>query len=438
MNDTDNLNPQEAAFIANNCYFTLKGWIDAMPVAGVESRARVKDAVLGSGRTTQTFGGAPANTSLQQTGLAGADLKRVFAGTTGMGVNTGFGYILKFTRGGSKHVIIATRGTRAEIGAADLLTDLYAARTGFGDYGTVHKGFKVTFDSVMANIARDVRMVMDADVVHCVGHSLGGAVATLVAAHFAGQGKAVRLYTFGSPRVGAYGAYLAMQGRIGKDNIYRVAHDLDPISLIGPYPYIHVNPSFRDPNNMTLYSPTGKLLSVANHNMLEYIASVSGPAGFNTWAAVRAKTGRVDHDNSTLGRWLLHDPASAGWMRKASAYTLGLLLKLFADELRKTSAELIDAVTAVDLVAQMAMRGLQQLESMAPGMFKVLSLFAQWAGDIVGSAAQMSMRVIRKILETMMATLVPMAALAAMQISRDLVPMPILLAGASALTGIQI
>jgi hypothetical protein len=40
----------------------------------------------------------------------------VFAGTTGLGVNTGFGYILKFTRGGSKHVIIATRGTRAEIG----------------------------------------------------------------------------------------------------------------------------------------------------------------------------------------------------------------------------------------------------------------------------------------------------------------------------------
>jgi pimeloyl-ACP methyl ester carboxylesterase len=438
MSSPDALSPREAAYIANNSYFTLKGWIDAQPVVGMETRARVKDAVLGSGRSTQTFGGAPANTSLKQTSLAGADLRRVFAGTTGMGTNTGFGYILRFDRGGSKHVIIATRGTRAEIGAADLLTDLYAARTGFGDYGQVHKGFKLTFDSVMANIVRDVKMVMDADVVHCVGHSLGGAVATLVAAHFSAQGKAVRLYTFGSPRVGAYDTYLAMHRRIGKENIYRVAHDLDPISLIGPYPYIHVNPSFQDPNNMTLYSPTGKLLSVANHNMLEYVNSVSGPDGFGTWEAVRAMTGRVDHDNSVLGRWLLHDPASAGWLRKASAYTLGLLLKLFADELRKTSAELISAVTAIDLVAQMAMRGLHQLEAMAPGLFKVLSLFAQWAGDVVGSAAQMSMRVIRRILETMMATITPMAVLAAMQVSQGLIAMPLALAGASALVGVQI
>lgn len=435
---TDILSPREAAYIANNCYFSLKGWIDEKPVVGVESKARLKDAVLGSGRSTQTFGGAPANTSLKQTSLAGADLRRVFSGTTGMGVNTGFGYLLGFNRGNSKHVVVATRGTRTEIGAADLLTDLYAARTGFGDYGQVHKGFKVTFDSVLANIGRDEKRVMDADVVHCVGHSLGGAVATLVAAHFAAMGKTVRLYTFGSPRVGAYDTYLAMHRRIGKENIYRVAHDLDPITLIGPYPYIHVNPSFKDENNMTLYSPTGKLLSVANHNMLEYVNSVSGPDGFGTWEAVRALTGRVDHDNSVLGRWLLHDPASAGWMRKATAYTLGLLLKLFANELRKTSAQLIDAVTAVDLVAQMAMRGLEQLEAMAPGMFKVLSLFAQWAGDTIGTAAQVSMRVIRKILETMMATITPMAVLAAMQATHHLSPMPLVIAGASALTGLQI
>lgn len=45
----DVLTPQEAAYIATNCYFTLKDWINAAPVAGVETRANVHNRVLGSG-----------------------------------------------------------------------------------------------------------------------------------------------------------------------------------------------------------------------------------------------------------------------------------------------------------------------------------------------------------------------------------------------------
>src|SRR5437763_921685 len=82
---------------------------------------------------------------------------------------------------GSKHVIVATRGTRAEHSKADIFTDLRGSLTSFGGFGQVHHGFKNTFDSVKAGLVRDDRRIMDADVVHCVGHSLGGAVATLVA-----------------------------------------------------------------------------------------------------------------------------------------------------------------------------------------------------------------------------------------------------------------
>ena len=69
-------------------------------------------------------------------------------------------------------------------------TDLRGAMTPFGDFGPVHKGFKRTFDSILPQLDKESdRVITNADVVHCVGHSLGGAVATLVAAHYRQRGK---------------------------------------------------------------------------------------------------------------------------------------------------------------------------------------------------------------------------------------------------------
>lgn len=431
VNDT--LTPREAACIANNSYFTLEGWIKATPSIGVEQWPVVKDAVLGSGASTQTYNGAPANTSLRQTGLKDANLQRVFTATTGAGTRTGFGYVLRFTQGGRKHVVIATRGTRAEIGPADLLTDAYAALTGFGDYGVVHKGFMNTFTSVMAGLARDSKLILDADVVHCVGHSLGGAVATLVAAHYRTVGQTVKLYTFGSPRVGAYGAYAAMQQRIGKENIFRVSHDLDPISLVGPFPYIHVNPAFTDENNMTLVSPTGKLLSVANHNMLEYLNSVGSSA--DSWQYVRAQTGRVDHDNTVLGRWLLHNEADRTWLRRGAAYALGLLLKLFANEMKASANAAVLSLTAIDMMAELIASGMARIQAISPQVFGLMRDFAQFAGVAMKAGAEFTVAIIRRILQTMLSTLMPIARTAAIQAGRGLLPLPLVIAGASALAG---
>ena len=290
----DTLNPLEASYIATNAYFALKDWINLKPVAGVESRANIRDRVLGPGSAGIVDPKQP-NPTLQGTALAKAKLGTVYSATTGFGTESGFGYLLKFRDGSRRHTIIATRGTRPELGAADLLTDARGAMTAFPGYGPVHKGFRTTYDSAMVNLARDHRLLMESDVVHCVGHSLGGAVATLIAAHYAGLGKAVKLYTFGSPRVGAGGTFAAMHKTIGKDNIFRVAHDLDPISLIGPFPFIHVNPSPSDPNNFTIPSPTGSLFSTENHDMNRYIRSTGGEdAGWDYLRSLRELCDRQD------------------------------------------------------------------------------------------------------------------------------------------------
>lgn len=104
--------------------------------------------------------------------------------------------------------------------------------------------------------------------------------------------------------MGAFGTFAAFHDSIKKENIFRVAHDLDPIPLLGTYPYTHVNPSPRDPNNFTLPSPSGELFSTANHDMNLYITSVGAGEG-TTSDTVRGFSQKTDNDNAVLAKWLL-------------------------------------------------------------------------------------------------------------------------------------
>jgi pimeloyl-ACP methyl ester carboxylesterase len=269
---------------------------------------------------------------------------------------------------------------------------------------------------------------MKADVVHCVGHSLGGAVATLIAAHYAAAGKSVKLYTFGSPRVGAMGSHIALERCIGKENIYRVAHDLDPISLIGPFPYIHVNGGFTDDNNMTLPSPTGSLLSTSNHDMAMYIDSVGGPDV--SWETVRGFSSRLAHNDSVLARWLLHSDNNPGWVQYASAKTLTILFRLFRYVLRTMSTSLILGLTALDLLAEILMKGLYRAKELGEQIVTLLGYAATWAGIKVASGANFSAEIIRLILGKMMATLRQLSVLAMASAAREIVPLPLLLGSA--------
>lgn len=427
MPENDCLTPTEASYIATNAYFTLKDWITGQPTAGIETRANVQNRVLGPGNAGVVKPGQ-ANSSLQDTALGGSDLGKIFSGSTGFGTSSGFGYLLQFKQGKRRHVVVATRGTRPELGAADLLTDARAGMAGFGGFGPVHKGFRATFDTCLASIGADDRLIMDADVVHCVGHSLGGAVATLIAAHYSARKKLVKLYTFGSPRVGAFGTYAAFHESIKKENIFRVAHDLDPISLVGPYPYTHVNPSPRDPNNFTLPSPSGELFSTANHDMNLYITSVGAGEG-TSWATVRGFAAKTDHDNAVLAKWLLHPSGNPGWVQYASAKTLGILFKLFSHVLKGISTSLILGLSAVDLLAEMLLSGMTRAAALAGQIYTLLRHAATWAGITLAQGADFTAQIIRRLLDAMLGKLQQIGAVALAVGSRGLVPLPLIIAG---------
>ena len=431
MPENGTLTPREASYIATNAYFALKDWVTEKPVVGIESRATVQNRVLGPGDIGKINPKNP-NPTLQGTGLATGKLGPLLSASTGFGAVSGFGYTLGFEDGGRRHSIVAFRGTRPELaGNPDLLTDARGSLTAFGDYGLVHKGFQTTFASALPGLTGEDRSIMAAEVVHCVGHSLGGAVATLAAAHYAARGKVVKLYTFGSPRVGAITSYGTFQKKIGKDSIYRVAHDLDPISLIGPFPFVHVNPSPSDPNNFTLRSPTGALFSTQNHDMNQYIASVTRKEP--GWDDLRRLAAQTDHDNCVLAKWLLHEDNDPGWVQYASAKTLGILFKLFNHVLKGISTSLILGLSAIDLLAEVLVNGLYKLKALGDQVLRLLGYAAEWAGIKIAAGADFTARIIGLILNKMLAALRALALDALNHPTRYLLPVPLAIA-ASAIT----
>lgn len=105
--------------------------------------------------------------------------------------------------------IIAFRGTEPNRWN-DVVTDLKAWKTPLAeDWGSVHSGFKAAFDSIAPVMRAKVDEYGRAKLaIWITGHSLGGGLATLMAADLlrrkeAGEDFDVRgVYTFGSPRVG--------------------------------------------------------------------------------------------------------------------------------------------------------------------------------------------------------------------------------------------
>ncbi|MBK1850300.1 lipase family protein [Marinobacter sp. 1-4A] len=138
------------------------------------------------------------------------------------------------------HHVIAVRGTKT---TADWLTNgNFGLSTSVGG-ASVHAGFNKTFESMEPALERLLSPAMATGRVeglHCVGHSLGGALASLTADWVKYRfRKPVKLYTFGAPRVGMLGYATAASNRI--EGIHRCVHGADPVPHVPLWPFIHAH-----------------------------------------------------------------------------------------------------------------------------------------------------------------------------------------------------
>ena len=210
---------------------------------------------------------------------------------------TAFGFALLGTGRFKGHVFLLFRGTQY---LADWLTNfnIGVSRSRYGN--PAHDGFNTAFKSIEPQLSQFMESVRASNIhsVHCIGHSLGGALATLCSewVHSA-FGIAPYLYTYGSPRVGLIGFAAMCTQKIGCDRIFRVYHKTDVVPCIPLWPFIHTPNIGKD-----YYLPSpGFLVGAEYHSMKHYITSVRG----KEWNALGRQPERKSDED--IAKWLKTD-----------------------------------------------------------------------------------------------------------------------------------
>lgn len=274
-----------------------------------------------------------------------------FNGTSGgnfLRAKSGFGYIASGVGTRQNEVLIAIRGT---VTAYDWVTDaMQSVKIGPSGY-PVHAGFETTFESFQSALRDFLGSNSKPTTVHVVGHSLGGALATLTADYLTQQHIHARLYTFGCPRTGFESFSRNLTRKMGAENIFRVHHSADPVTMVPIFPFIHA--PLNDDGYMLPWE--GAPVSFGAHKMGNYINSI----GDSTWTAM--KRAPVPGTWGQVENWLDAASKQGNVVKMYSAKTLWMIMKSMEWILDMIGygigLELLGAVTVVDMIAKVLYQG---------------------------------------------------------------------------------
>ncbi|MGB5937838.1 MAG: lipase family protein [Rhodanobacter sp.] len=363
------LSPGEAAEVANSAY-ALRLSADMLDAATAAPRARGAFDLLGGARLTGV------------TGLGAAALQQ----------RTGFGYVAfgKGVRQGE--CLVSVRGT-FKTSACDWITNARMAGVRGPSGFPVHAGFWAAAQSLLPQVRRELRSRRDVSIIHVVGHSLGGAIATLMADSLGDTGCGLKLYTFGAPRSGAelHAEYLT--DKLGAGNIHRAWHDTDPVPMVPIFPYSHV--PCRSPGH-AMKGP-GQRVNVDAHLMPEYMRSV----GESTWASLpvlQPKLGSLESAEA----WLAQAADSGGASILLSATALRLVLSALDWILKQlgnaAGLTLFGGATIIDSLARLLYSGALQSIRLA-GMIRNLMLAAmRFMGRVASASVSITVDFVQYVL----------------------------------------
>lgn len=132
-------------------------------------------------------------------------------------------------------MIVAFRGTEPTH-LRDLLADAKFNKVR-GPWGVVHRGFLHAFELVKRDLFEGIHRLRDKthpQSIWCTGHSLGGALAVVAAAHLLMEGHTVNgLYTFGQPRVGDE-MFATESARRLVGQYFRFVNNNDTVTRVAP------------------------------------------------------------------------------------------------------------------------------------------------------------------------------------------------------------
>ncbi|MEW5756922.1 MAG: lipase family protein [Pseudomonadota bacterium] len=254
------------------------------------------------------------------------------------------------------------RGTTMANGGADILTD---ARIGIRSSaaGPVHIGFSHCFKSMLPEIRTFLAAhVNGKKTVHCIGHSLGGAIASLAADWVARNTiHTAKLYTFGAPRVGTEWFAKSTTSAIGRENIHRVYHRTDPVPMVPLYPFMHA-PYGQEGHYVFSAEP---LTSGEAHKMAKYTKSMEAM----TWGNLSGVPENPYTIESAIESWLKSrspvDTRSATFWRWVDSALIYVLKKVAMTAMVSLQGAFLSTFTIADKIAYILAKGIHLAEKVS-------------------------------------------------------------------------
>jgi len=289
-------------------------------------------------------------------------------------------------------------GIKGTASLYDALTDMNAgvrsSHTGF----PVHQGFYSAFDSILFELRQFLSGLQGVSVVHCVGHSLGGAIATLAADWTKANSaiSTVKLYTFGSPRVGLENFAAKCTSRVVSENIFRVYHRTDPVPMVPTWPFYHVS---NTDNGYLIDSPVSGV-PWKYHFMEHYIKSTSS---LSSWISI-ASNRPASMMDSAVESWLKKDSFGEGvasvmeMLNAAFVYVIKKVINL-AGIVIVTGAGA--TLTLMDRMAMFMAKAAKVSKDLSVWVFYLVRKMASLIGIKIKEDVDLTVAFIRKIFMSM-------------------------------------
>jgi triacylglycerol lipase len=319
---------------------------------------------------------------------------------------TNFGYVAAGIGNYENEAVVVCRGTDI---AADWCTDANIGATSGPSTGAVHAGFMSTF-STFSHELDGFFAKRKATTIHCVGHSLGGALAGLTAAHCAqrGYGKP-ELYTFGAPRIGLSAFAEDLTNKLTSARIHRVSNVADPVPMIPLWPYTHApvgNPG------MIVGDRKSGIISFGAHKMANYLDLV----GQSNWATLAATTDSRSN-GERVEDWLNGVAKGRIVITPMGAYSFKMLTKALRWVIEASQSLILGAlgavsmsvVTVLDQLAILLEKAVHVAEKIAYYVQVLLRAILKFAGYTANTTVELTKKFIGWALRLLFAPIRMMA-----------------------------
>jgi triacylglycerol lipase len=320
------------------------------------------------------------------------------SGSSGVALRqtSGFAMVLPGKGAWQGQYFVLVRGT---VTGPDWLTDFHASvEPGPGGL-LVHSGFNRVCKSILPDILGSLRN-KNPTRIHCVGHSLGGAVAALVAADLDAHVGGTSLYTFGSPRPGVRAFSEGLTWSLGDTSINRGFNISDVVPMVPIYPFLHV-PTLSEG---ALIGESHGLISISAHFMDNYAPAVEN----SSWEGLRLRAKTMPLTIEDLLEQASESVRIPG--TGMALHILGRVLGALITQMQIAIGGTITArLTLLDRMAWMLATGAQVSVDLAEKVGRFIQYVFRFLGRVADKGAKLTAEFVGYVLNLLISRLVGIA-----------------------------